>query len=247
MTYLEPAYPAFLFLALFGLVRLWRRSLPKNRPWLITFGILGIVVLSMNPIAWLFSRPLEMWYDDARMPAATAPAQAIVVLAGSVDPPQPDRPYALAAHDTYERVQHAAWLFKCWTALPVLVSGGGGGNDEVYSQVMRRLLESEGVPANLIWTESRSRSTYENAVYSAEILRQHSVSRIVLVIDARSMLRAAASFRKQGLNVVPAPFRFYDLDLSFEDILPTWRAIQTNGETLHEIMGFFWYRMRGRL
>ncbi len=73
----------------------------------------------------------------------------------------------------------------------------------------------------MIWIENGSRSTHENAMYGAEILRQHGISRIALVIDARSMARAEASFRKQGMTVVPAPFRFYNLDLSLEDILPT--------------------------
>ena len=154
------------------------------------------------------------------------------------------RPYALAAHDTYERVQHGAWLFKNWKALPILVSGGGQ-DGESYSDTMRHLLESEGVPPNMIWVDARSRSTHENAVEGAEILRQHGVSRIALVIDARSMPRAAASFRKQGISVVPVPIRFYDLGLSFQDILPTWRAIQSNGETAHEVVGLLWYWARG--
>jgi len=110
---------------------------------------------------------------------------------------------------------------------------------------MRRILESEGIPPSMIWIEDRSGTTHENAVYGSEILRQHGISRIALVVDARSMARAAASFRKQGIDVVPAPFRFYNLDLSFEDVLPTWRAIQTNGETAHELVGLLWYWLRG--
>ena len=57
----------------------------------------------------------------------------------------------------------------------------------------------------MIWTEERSRSTHENAVFGAEILRQHEIGRIALVIEARSMLRAESCFRKQGITVVAAP------------------------------------------
>ena len=167
-----------------------------------------------------------------------------MVLAGSVDSPLPGRPYPLAAHDTYARIQHAAWLIKHWDSKPVLACGGGQ-DSEAYSQTIRHLLESEGVPPDKIWIEARSRSTHENALYGSEILRQHGISRIALVIDARSMDRAAASFRKQGITVVPAPFRFYDLKLELQDVLPTWRAIQTNGETAHELVGLLWYWLRG--
>jgi uncharacterized SAM-binding protein YcdF (DUF218 family) len=242
MSYLEPAYPLLLLVAVAGLIRSWRRSTKNDRPWLLAFSIVGLVLISSTPVSWIFSRPLEVWYDQDPIPKGTA--EAIVVLAGSVDPPRPKRPYALSAHDTYERVQHAAWLFNNWKSIPVVVCGGGQ-DGESYSKTMRHLLESEGVPSNLIWTESRSRSTYENALYSSEILRQHHISRIALVTDARSMPRAVAAFTKQGISVVPAPIRFYNLEFSLEDVLPTWRAIQTNGETAHEFAGLVWYWLRG--
>jgi uncharacterized SAM-binding protein YcdF (DUF218 family) len=242
MSYLEPALPLLLFVALAALALSWRGSARNHKPRLMGFSILGLMLLSMNPAAWLLSRPLEMWYGENPIPGGRA--EAIVVLAGAVDSPQPQRPYALAAHDTYERIQHAAWLFKKWKALPVLVCGGGQ-DPESYSQTTRHLLEAEGVPADSIWVDAHSRSTYENALDGSQILRQHGVSEIALVVDARSMPRAAASFRKQGIRVVPVPIRFYDLNPSFEDILPTWRAIQSNGETAHEIVGLLWFWVRG--
>jgi uncharacterized SAM-binding protein YcdF (DUF218 family) len=242
VSYLEPALPFFLFLSLAGLGLAWRQSHSGKRPWLLTAGILGITLLSLNPVAWLLARPLEIRYPQAPMPEGDA--EAIVVLAGAVDPPQPLRPYPLLGSDSYVRIRQAVWLFKNWKRLPILASGGGA-HGEAYSHAMRQALESDGIPPELIWIENKSRSTYENARYGAQILREHGISRIALVIDARSMVRAEASFRKQGMTVLPAPFRFYNLHLSVEDILPTWRAIQANGETAHEILGLVWYRLRG--
>ena len=45
-------------------------------------------------------------------------------------------------------------------------------------------------------------------MYGAEILRAHGISRVVLVVEASGMPRAAASFEKMGIHVVPAPIRF---------------------------------------
>jgi len=244
MSYLEPALPALLLLALVSLFRLWRTSTPDKKPWLLAISLTGLLFLSLNPVAWLVSRPLEIWYDQNPIPAAEA--GAIVVLAGAVASPLPERPYPVVGADTYVRLNHAVWLFKHWAAHPILASGGGQ-DSESYSEAIRHSLESEGVPSDKIWVEDRSRSTYENALYGARVLRQHGISRIALVTDARSMSRAAACFRKQGLTVVPAPFRFYNLNISFEDFLPTWRAIETNGETVHELIGLLWYRLRGWL
>jgi uncharacterized SAM-binding protein YcdF (DUF218 family) len=66
-------------------------------------------------------------------------------------------------------------------------------------------LEQEGVPPSKIWTEEQSRSTYENALYSAKLLHGSGIHRIALVMEADSMLRAELCFRKQGLEVTPAP------------------------------------------
>jgi uncharacterized SAM-binding protein YcdF (DUF218 family) len=110
---------------------------------------------------------------------------------------------------------------------------------------MRDLLEAAGIPAEDIWIEDRSSSTHENAVFSAEFLRGRGVHRIALVVDARSMPRAAASFRKQGIEVVPAPSRFDDLSATMDDWLLSWKAVRGNEETLHETFGLLWYRLRG--
>jgi uncharacterized SAM-binding protein YcdF (DUF218 family) len=168
------------------------------------------------------------------------------VLSGSVDPPSIERPYSSLNLDTYRRLQHGLWLFKHWKALPILVCGGQPkDHPESNSELMRRFLEADGIPRELIWTEGRSRSTHENAMYGAEILRAHGISRVALVVEASGMPRAAASFEKMGIHVVPAPIRFFNLDRSVTDVLPEWGPLARNGETLHEALGLLWYKLRG--
>jgi len=110
---------------------------------------------------------------------------------------------------------------------------------------MREYLERAGVDPNLIWTELESHSTHENAVNSAVILRQHGVHRITLVVDAQSMLRAEACFRKEGFEVTPAPSNHREIDEWRDEILPSWKSIRRNEITLHETLGWLWYRWRG--
>jgi uncharacterized SAM-binding protein YcdF (DUF218 family) len=197
----------------------------------------------MNSVAWVVSRPLEIWYSHRPLPQE--PAEAIVILAGTVRDPTPNRPYSVPSRETYERLEHGVWLFRHWKTIPILVCGGGPGEYEPFSATMKRLLESDGIPADLIWTEGRSKSTHENAVYGATILREHAVSRIVLVVEANSMLRAAAAFREAGITVIPAAIRFTELNYDLNDIFPGWQAIALNGEAFHEYLGLLWYRLRG--
>jgi len=243
LSYLEWPLPLFLLIGSIGLVRAWRQSKGGDKPWLLTISTAGIFLVSMNLVAWTLSRPLEIWYENRPIPKESA--EAIVILAGAVHPSSPNQPYTFAGQDTYRRLQHGIWLFKHWKSLPILVCGGSLDEDAPAAETMKGVLESQGIPADLILIEDRSRSTHESAKYGSYILRQRAITRVALVVEANSMLRAAASFRKAGVTVIPAPIRFTALDLNVMDIFPNWGAIALNGETVHEVIGLVWYRLRG--
>jgi uncharacterized SAM-binding protein YcdF (DUF218 family) len=245
VSYLEPALPLLLLLGLISVAQAWQVSAKGKRPILHSIAIGGILLLSTNVFAWILALPLEVWYDSNSAAPLQEP-EAIVVLAGAVHLPSPNEPYSYAASDTYRRLQHGLWLFKHWgSSLPILVCGGNMGDGQPYSHAMRRILESDCVPSDLIWTEDRSQSTHENAMYGSEVLRNHGVSLVALVVEANGMWRAAASFEKNGITVLPAPIRFTELDLRFSDIFPSWLPIAVNGEHIHELVGLLWYRLRG--
>jgi uncharacterized SAM-binding protein YcdF (DUF218 family) len=171
--------------------------------------------------------------------------QAIVVLSSGVSPAQYERPYDLADQETFNRCRHAAWIYQS-SGLPVLVSGGGGRRGiEPFAIAMKELLINYGVLPGQVWVEDRSRNTHDNARLSAEILRGHGIRRIVLVVDARSMRRAEACFRKEGIDVVPAPSKFVYISATLRDWLPGWTAIRGHELTLHETLGLLVYRWRG--
>ena len=219
--------------------------LPSSRPRrFLTLVLLVTSLLAWLPCAYVLSRPLESGYHLG--PFRPGPGlDAIVVLSSAVSPAQFERPYPLPDAETFARCQYAAWIHRN-TSLPVLVSGGGQhGTNPPFASTMRDLLMNAGVPPGTIWIEDRSGSTHENAAFSAQILRQHGARRIALVVDARSMLRAAACFRHEGIEVVAAPSRFFYLSATLEDWMPGWKAIQGNELTLHEMLGLLWYRLRG--
>jgi len=241
MTYLQP----IVFLILAGFVAaVLRLRAHKGRRW-VAVMILALFAASWPPVAWLLAKPLEGSYS--RNPLPNGPVDAIVVLSGGVIAKEPERRYLLPDFDTFRRCEHAAWLFRSWSTVPVIASGGPekpGGLP--FAATMRQYLVRAGVPDAMVWTEQQSHSTYENALYSAQILRAHGISRIALVVDARSMPRAAACFRKQGITVAPAPCRFIDI-ANWEDWFPSWKGIAENELTLHEAGGLVWYWFRGRI
>ena len=207
---------------------------------------MGLFALTWPPAAEILAKPLVGRYTVQIRPAGDA--EAIVVLAGAVNYATTQRPYVLVGRDTYRRVMHAAWLFHNWKDLPILATGGrqsSGG--EPVSVIMRRMLEQQGVPSSKIWTEEQSRSTYENALYSAKMLHEHGIHQIALVIEADSMLRAEMCFRKQGIGVTPAPCLFRDYQFGGEELLPGWQGIYRQEVLGHEAIGLLWYWLRGRV
>jgi uncharacterized SAM-binding protein YcdF (DUF218 family) len=239
----------FLTLLLFlcaGLV-LRRRRLGRV---LMVAAAVGLFLWSWPPVAARLSATLERRYPVQALPLGDAPA--IVVLSGNLYPTDGAQVGALPGVGTYLRCHHAAWLYRNWKRVPILVSGGvpnANHSRDNLAAVMKIALEREGVPEDAIWMEGGSRSTYENAVYSARMLRGRGINRIVLVTEAIHMPRAAAAFRRQGLEVVPAPcaFRYVRFWWSWWNVVPDPSRMLLNEDVLHEWIGLAWYSMTGKV
>jgi uncharacterized SAM-binding protein YcdF (DUF218 family) len=233
VTYVQPLLLVFFGIAFVG----WLRVRKSPGSGLVGIGLAALFLISWPPVDWLLSRPLEAPYSD---PASMESAQAIVVLSSSVSPP----PFSLPDKDTYERSATAAWLYTHGHPLPILACGNGYP-DKPFSETMRELLEAAGVPSSVIWTERRSRSTHENAAYGAAILREHGVGTVLLVTEAKDMLRAELCFKKQGLTVIPYAISFRVVEYPLDEIIPNSKAIARNERTLHETVGLAWYWLHG--
>ena len=240
---LMPPAPNLLGLAL-GLLLLGRR--PRLGRWLIGASALLLYLASIPALV----HPVVNWADSRLppiSPADLAGVQAIVV------PGAGRREHALeygADGDTVsrivmERLRYAAWLHRR-TGLPVLVSGGRVFEKEPHSEaeLMAGFLRELGVEAR--WQEGRSRTTWENAVFSTELLRADGIGRIALVTHGLHMPRALWAFRRQGLEVIPAPTVVRDAEPlgGVADFIPGADALEDLVDVLHEWLGLLWYRLR---
>jgi len=133
------------------------------------------------------------------------------------------------------------------THTPILVSGGNVFDTrQSEAELMRNsLINDFGVAVK--WTETRSRNTWENAVFSGRILRAAGIRRIYLVTHASHMARARMAFQKTGLQIIPAPMGFTNLTGETPlllDLLPDHKALDASSRCLHEWLGMLWYRLR---
>jgi uncharacterized SAM-binding protein YcdF (DUF218 family) len=214
--------------------------------WVSLIGA-ALFLWSWPPSTALLAYTLEHRYPVTRFPQSDA--GAFVVLSASISPPNDSQPEVLPSYGTFLRCEHAAWLYRNWKAMPVVVSGGSGPSKIVMADVMRDVLRRAGVPDAMIWTERRSKSTYDNALFTAELLRAKQIRRIVLVTEAHHMLRSDLCFRKQGIEVVPSAcnYRYILFSGQWQDFFPSSKMITSNEDTLHEWMGLVWYRVSGKV
>ncbi len=101
---------------------------------------------------------------------------------------------------------------------------------------MRAALEGE-FDVRVRWVEADSRTTRENAVRSAELLRQQAIRRVVLVAHNFDMRRAKAEFAAQGIETIPAATGVRDEgSYTLLDYLPSMSGLQQSYFATYEIL-----------
>ena len=103
---------------------------------------------------------------------------------------------------------------------------------------MRALLVDLGVPPGRIVLEERSRNTRENAEFTAGLLKEYRVQRVLLVTSALHMRRAVGEFERAGVDVVPAATDHVQGTVSGVRLwLPDTGALDGAGKAMKEIAG----------
>jgi uncharacterized SAM-binding protein YcdF (DUF218 family) len=202
-----------------------------------SLGVLWVVLCATPSFVRLLQHGLESAYS--RIDASQYPtADAIVVLGGG-DPLRLNDANVKSRDLHVTRPGFGLALFRQGRAPVVLLSGGGSGE----ALEMAGHLQQLGVPASALRVEAESLTTYQNALYSAAILNREGRHRILLVTSAWAMPRAAASFRRQGLDVIPAPS--FDGSPAPSTWLPCRASLWRSARFLHEYLGLLLYKLRG--
>lgn len=223
---------------------LLRRRWPRTGLALVTGALIALIVFSTPAGALLFVAPLE----QRTAPIASARdtgAQAIVVLSGGrlENAPEYDGK-DIPSLTALARLRYAAKLHR-ETGLPLLVTGGApDGSAEAEAVGMARTLQDDfAVPVK--WIEEKSDNTAESAAFSATILRQAGIRRILLVTDAMHMPRSQAIFGRTGLEIVAAPTILLSrASLKPLYFVPSGEGLRRTHYAIHEWIGIVWYSLR---
>jgi uncharacterized SAM-binding protein YcdF (DUF218 family) len=143
--------------------------------------------------------PLDKWWATALSCDWNSPrGDVLIVLGGST------LDNGMIGGSTYWRGVYAVLCYREARYGQVVLSGGPE-SDESAATELRRFLLGQGVPESVIRLEDRSRSTRENALFTAELLRGTPGRKLLLTSDYH-MFRASRAFRKAGVDIVTLPF-----------------------------------------
>jgi uncharacterized SAM-binding protein YcdF (DUF218 family) len=228
----------FVWLSLLGalLALRWRR-------------VGSALALASGLALYAAATPALSSYLLARVEAGLPPApdftdaQAIVVLGGDVRAGNgaiPDRLGPLSL----ERIVLAAQAYRR-LHLPVVVSGGRVGRAHRSEAALMQAALAADFGIAGVQEEGQSRTTWENAVDTARLLRPEHLTTVVLVSQSWHLPRAVWAFERVGLRALPWPAprtarHFHRIG----DYLPSIAGLRDSFYGLHEIIGTMYYRLR---
>jgi uncharacterized SAM-binding protein YcdF (DUF218 family) len=218
------AAPTSALILISAIAALWAvLGSSKSAAWVTAVATCGLVIGGFTPTGLALTGPLEHRFPFSP-PSSQAPPDGIIVLAG-------------AGSAGIE----AAVLSRGYPKARIVFSGFNP------DRALKRFALLGGDPSR-VYVESRSRTTFEDAVYSAALLRPKPGERWLLVTVAAHMPRAVGCFRVAGFEVEPYPVAFKS-DITWQlftgDVTGPAALYQLDAAA-KEWMGLIAYRLMGR-
>lgn len=250
-------YPAgFIFILLIFALLSYKKHPIGVRNLVLVSAIL-LLLAGNKVVSASLAKNLEWRY----LPSEQLPqAEVIVLLGGGTE--AADYPRSIAeVNSAGDRILYAGWLYQQGAAPRILLSGGNltfsDTRGTTPAQDMQQVLNLMGIPEEALWMQDKSQNTYEDALYSAQMLKNEGITRIILVTSAMHMPRSVALFEAQGLDVIPAPTDYTVTEKSWQaltrwdpeqmalNLMPSASALNLTTNVLKEHLGMLVYRMRG--
>lgn len=143
-----------------------------------------------------------------------------------------------------DRIKHAIDLYKQGYAPKLILSGAA--KDDLASNALAMHLEAlrAGIPNEAVIMEEKAYNTYENAVYTKDIITSQGMNNIILVSSPYHQRRVYETFRSvfKGSEVKlqnsPSPYSIWRAD-------SWWKSDKELHLTQEEIAKMFWANVTG--
>lgn len=235
-------------------IGIWRmRRAPANPRGfrLALAGLTALVIAGLSPLANALILPLEQRFPKAQS-AQGQPIAGIILLGGFEDGWVSAGRGGLGLNESADRLTEGLRLARTHPEARVVFTGGAGGF--LTKQVeaggpVAEFLKDAGIAPERLVLEGRSRTTYENALYTRDLVAPKPGERWLLVTSAYHMPRAMGLFRKAGFAVEAYPVDYRtagpgDATRPFERIS---QGLMRTDTAINEWLGLAAYRLLGRI
>jgi uncharacterized SAM-binding protein YcdF (DUF218 family) len=227
----------------------WRLiSKSEKRKKAIQIAILILFIVFTNPA--IYRTFVLAWQPDPVELTGGKKYEAGILLGG------------MSGYDKYrkghfgspaDRFIQTANLYHSGIIEKIIISGGTGRlmqDEPAESFFLRKAFITNGIPDSAIIVESRSRNTYENAVYSKQITDSLRMKPpYVLITSALHMPRSVKVFKKQSFEIIsfPCDYKVTPQRFSIDDyLLPNIGLMNEWGFFLKEVIGLGVYKLTGK-
>ena len=165
-----------------------------------------LALAAFSPLGNLLLYPLESRFPPWD-PSRGAP-DGVIVLGGSINTDLSSAHNTPVVSGAGDRIFATLELARRYPNARIVFTGGNANllaTDAKEADYAAQLLENLGLPKERLIIERESRNTYENAVFTKQLVAAKPGERWLLVTSAFHMPRSVGIFRKAGFDVEAYP------------------------------------------
>ena len=245
---LEPLYILSFFLLILIFLILF-----TNFKKLTIFSAKLLLILFLffgyTPLSNFLLNKLEDFIEPSKYPVQQL--KGVIVLGGSFNIGlQPKERNEVSLNSSAERLTKVLEIYNKNSKVLILFTGFSAqlkpqGWSE--SDMAKKFFLEQGVRSENLIFENKSRNTFENIIYSKDIIKTHKGT-WGLVTSASHIPRSYFSFKKQGLILEPISTDYrtgkssiFWINFDIKKGLENWNII------LHELVGISYYKITGKI
>jgi len=149
--------------------------------------------------------------------------------------------------ESLARLTEAVRLYRSLPGTKLILSGGAVFDPVSNARIYFKTARIMDVPARDLVLSEKARDTEEEAHLIQEMVGRDP---LILVTSASHMPRAVASFRKRGMDPIPAPAAHLVKEQSYRapgDFFPSAGDLHKAQMAVHEYLGIAWSKLSGRI
>ena len=245
---LEPLYILSFFLLILIFLLLFT-NFKKLTIFSAKFLLILFLFFGYTPLSNFLLNKLEDFIKPSKYPVQQL--KGIVLLGGSFNSGlQSKERNEVSLNSSAERLTKVLEIYNKNPKILILFTGFSnefkpqGWNE---SDMAKKFFLEQGVRSENLIFENKSRNTFENIIYSKDIIK-NSKGTWGLVTSASHMPRSYFGFKRQGLVLEPISVDYrtgtssiFWLNFDIKKGLENWNTI------LHEVVGISYYKITGKI